>query len=711
MITTYLFLSWKLSNYTSKLFEYEDKHLVVQRFIGEIEKNVINLTKLARLYVATENSKYLESYFKVLDIRNGYLPTPENYSKRYWNSSIDELEKTDQSNSLPIRYRIERLPFDEFEKSKLLESEKNLEKLIDVHLEAFNSLKGIFKTKKGYFIHKESNREFATKILHSNKYIDLMTSVINPINDAVVHFNKRIENQIRRHRDKIEKYNRYISRLALFQFLFLIFLSISIRIKILRPANQLVRAIKNLRKNINDDTPVNINIKDEIGLVASEFVKLRNRLQEEIKEKEEQYRVLEEYIKLVDENVITSSTDVNGYITKVSQAFIDISGYSKSELISRKHGILRSPNMSDEFYIDLWKTISNGKVWRGEIENIRKDGTPYWVRATIYPNFNDEGNIIGYTSIRVDITTEKMYEKLLDFAGENERALQQYIKLVDENVISSHIDLEGNIVSVSKALIDISGYSEDELIGQKNQIASSNLSQSEYNHILHHLMHHRTWRGEIRNMKKDGSPYWTKVVLYQNLNKYGEIVGYTSIGIDITDKKRIEELSIKDDLTKLYNRRYFQVEIVRAIREIKETDQYITLALIDIDYFHLFNSEYGHIHGDNIIKVIGNVLKMKSDGKKSIPFRLNGEEFAIIYISKNGAEILDFFKDVKSGIDNLKIENRKSDISDYITVSIGVYATKWFKNISDDEIYRQANALLVKAKEEGRNRIISNIKQ
>ena len=100
VITTYLFLSWKLSNYTSKLFEYEDRYWVVQRFIGEIEQNVANLTKLARLYVATGNSKYLENYFKVLDIRNGYLPVPENYSQKYWNSSIGEIEKTDQSNSL-----------------------------------------------------------------------------------------------------------------------------------------------------------------------------------------------------------------------------------------------------------------------------------------------------------------------------------------------------------------------------------------------------------------------------------------------------------------------------------------------------------------------------------------------------------------------------------------------------------------------------------
>ena len=121
---------------------------------------------------------------------------------------------------------------------------------------------------------------------------------------------------------------------------------------------------------------------------------------------------LNDYVALIDESVITSSTDLQGNITYVSNAFCRISKYEKSELIGKNHRIIRHPDMPEDIYRELWNTIINNQSWQGEIKNRAKDGSSYWVYAVISPDFDDKGERIGYTAIRQDITDKKRAEAL-----------------------------------------------------------------------------------------------------------------------------------------------------------------------------------------------------------------------------------------------------------------------------------------------------------
>ncbi len=123
-------------------------------------------------------------------------------------------------------------------------------------------------------------------------------------------------------------------------------------------------------------------------------------------------RKLGEYLGIVDRNVITSSTDVQGTIVDVSQAFCDISGYRREELIGHSHNIVRHPDMPHTLYEEMWATVRRGEIWYGEIKNRRKDGTAYWVDAVLAPQFDEVGRITGYTAIRQDITDRKRAEAL-----------------------------------------------------------------------------------------------------------------------------------------------------------------------------------------------------------------------------------------------------------------------------------------------------------
>ena len=118
------------------------------------------------------------------------------------------------------------------------------------------------------------------------------------------------------------------------------------------------------------------------------------------------------YVDIVDKYVITSSTDKKGMITSTSDAFCEISGYSREELIGGNHSIVRHEDMPESIYRELWRTISSGNTWEGEIKNKKKNGGYYWVQAYISPNFDEQGNISGYTAIREDITNKKLAEEL-----------------------------------------------------------------------------------------------------------------------------------------------------------------------------------------------------------------------------------------------------------------------------------------------------------
>jgi len=112
-------------------------------------------------------------------------------------------------------------------------------------------------------------------------------------------------------------------------------------------------------------------------------------------------KLLEQYQEIVDKNTIVSKTNPDGIITYVNDNFSKISGYTKKELIGKSHNIVRHPDNSKEMFRDMWDTIKNKKEeWSGIIKNRTKSGTSYYVKSTITPIFDKNGNIIEYIGVR-----------------------------------------------------------------------------------------------------------------------------------------------------------------------------------------------------------------------------------------------------------------------------------------------------------------------
>ena len=116
------------------------------------------------------------------------------------------------------------------------------------------------------------------------------------------------------------------------------------------------------------------------------------------------HKLLEHYQDAIDYSTIVSKADKQGFITYVNRAFCEISGYSPKELLNQPHNIVRHPDMPPEVFQVMWSDLKKGKKWNGIIKNLKKDGSAYWVDASISPIYDHKGLLVEYIAIRKDIT-------------------------------------------------------------------------------------------------------------------------------------------------------------------------------------------------------------------------------------------------------------------------------------------------------------------
>jgi PAS domain S-box-containing protein len=163
----------------------------------------------------------------------------------------------------------------------------------------------------------------------------------------------------------------------------------------------------------------------------------------------------------IDQHAIVSATDKHGTIVEVNDKFCAISGYSREELIGYNHRIVKSGVHPDCLFRTMWSTITSGKVWQGTVCNRRKDGSHYWVEATIVPIVDEQGRPWRYMSIRTDITGLKQAHEQLRLELGRTQAL---LEALGEGVCG--VDRLGICTFINPAALAMLGYEQDEVLGK-----------------------------------------------------------------------------------------------------------------------------------------------------------------------------------------------------------------------------------------------------
>ncbi len=312
----------------------------------------------------------------------------------------------------------------------------------------------------------------------------------------------------------------------------------------------------------------------------------------------------------------------------------------------------------------------------------------------------------------------KALNRKLKIMSEQIKTLEKKYRALTETTVDAIVSTnsEGHIIFCNPSAEKMFGYA-DEIIGKFSTI----LIPERYR--LAHLEGIKRYLNtgkpkiigktvEVIGLRKDSTEFPIELSLSAWENKTQ--CYFTAIIRDITERKRferdlmeankkLEELSTKDSLTNLYNRRYADKILEIEFNQAKRYQMPLSCLMIDIDYFKKINDTYGHRMGDKAIIHVSNIL-LEMTRTSDIVARYGGEEFIVILTNTDTNGAVSFAERLRESVSKYKIKDTKKNITIGLTVSIGVGAvTENTKN--KEELVNLIDRALYNAKQQGRNRV------
>ena len=423
-------------------------------------------------------------------------------------------------------------------------------------------------------------------------------------------------------------------------------------------------------------------------------------------------------IPLFNNNEFSGMVIVNMHITNLFSAVGKSSAF-EHYIIDKDNNFILHPN--DEFSFNKYKNIErnlnvdfpNGLnadgIFSFSIDNVLHNGdkaTFILKTKNLYETTLLDSKI--YTSFWVALITIILSFILSIYVSRNPVKLQmallkaheklsEFTTIVDNYIITATTKKDSTIINVSSAFVKSSGYSKEELIGEKMHIVRHpDEDENKFKELLQTVSSGKIWDGEIRNKNKNGEDYWLQQHIVPTFDENNNIETLVSLGTDITAKKELEKMASVDKLTNIYNRRMIDNFLKQEVEIEKRHSNGLSVILIDIDHFKDVNYTYGHQMGDMVLSKIAELISINSR-KSDIQGRFGGEEFIVICPQTTCKEALVLAQKIRISVENYKFEQIGTK-----TISLGISAFE--KNDTEESLVKKADIALYQAKNGGRNR-------
>lgn len=354
---------------------------------------------------------------------------------------------------------------------------------------------------------------------------------------------------------------------------------------------------------------------------------------------------------------------------------------------------LESPTFYDASLQNRFIQIPRTKITTSMLTSMQ-------LQVTISPYIPEEGlvmvSIYDISDLHeLKLNLQNQMQKIAELNSE----LQRDKAIIDMNLMISKIDEECRVLEVTEAFVSFFGYPLEKIIGLPlGFIFGAGTQGFEPKHIREALSHQKRWSGEVKARLQNGEGVWLDAVVTPVSDKESEVLNYTVIFHDISDKKRIELLSITDPLTKLFNRHKFN-EVFENMLMRRHWSEGNTFGLIiaDIDYFKRVNDTYGHQAGDKVLVSVAHTFA-ETVRVGDVLARWGGEEFVFLLPDVEVTKTLHVAEKLRAAVEKTEIPNVGK-----VTASFGV--SIYTAGDTIESMMHRADTALYEAKENGRNRI------
>lgn len=275
---------------------------------------------------------------------------------------------------------------------------------------------------------------------------------------------------------------------------------------------------------------------------------------------------LANHISAVNNAFASIEFDPKGNIIKANKLFTDTVGYSLNEIKGEHHRIFVDQEYANSNeYKNFWKSLAAGEIQNGEYKRFDKQGSELWLQASYTPIPDDNGSVVKVIKYAFDITEKKKVElEAIETAKEYEEVkveLQTRMDQINVACLVSESDLKGNITMVNDKLLEVTGYTRSECIGQPHSMfRHADSPKAIFKEMWGTIGKGRIFRGEIKNRKKNGDPYYVDAIIAPVLGPNGKPIKYIGVRYDITEQKLKEE-----EIQKAMSEQSDVIEVIRAM--------------------------------------------------------------------------------------------------------------------------------------------------